>query len=75
MKDAHHDHIVLRNPHGYPTEPRDGYARDPWKATGGPDRSNNAEVQLNADGVFAITRDMFYKHFEHIGWVELQSPA
>jgi len=75
MKDARHDHIVLRNPHGYPTEPREGYACDPWKATGGPDRSNNAEVQLNTDGVFAITREMFYKHFEHIGWVELQSPT
>lgn len=75
MKDARHDHIVLRNPHGFPTKPRDGYACDPWKATGGPDRSNNGEIQLNTDGVFAITREMFYKHFKHIGWVELQSPT
>ena len=72
MKDANHDHIVLRNPHGYPTKERDGYARGSWKAIGAPGVRNNGEVQLNTDGVFAITREMFYKHFEHIGWVELR---
>ena len=73
MKDSNHDHIVLRNPHGYPTKERDGYARGSWKAIGAPGVRNNGEVQLNTDGVFAITREMFYKHFEHIGWVELRS--
>jgi hypothetical protein len=71
MRDSRHDHVVLRNPHGFPTKVRDGYAEGTWRASGRPITSSNDEVELNTGGVFAITRDMFFKHFEHVGWVEL----
>ena len=38
------------------------------------ERSSKAEVQLNTDGV-SLLREMFFEHFEHVGWVELRSPT
>lgn len=58
-------HVVLRNPHGADTDPdRDGYHAGPWDPDGGP------SVLLNKDGVFAISRKLFYENFEDIGWVD-----
>ena len=57
-------HIVLRNPHGRATQRRRGYAEGPWQA-------NGASVKLNVDGVFALSRDLFYAHFNDISWVDL----
>ena len=37
MKDARHDHIVhVAIRMDFPTKPREGYARDPWKVPGEP---------------------------------------
>lgn len=57
-------HVVLRNPHGAPTDPngRLGYHEGPWMPDGGP------PIPLNQDGVFAISRDLFYANFADIGW-------
>ena len=57
-------HIVLRNPHGRATKRRRGYAEGPWQA-------NGLSVNLNVDGVFALSRDLFYAHFNDISWVDL----
>jgi hypothetical protein len=57
-------HIVLRNPHGRATERRRGYAEGPWQI-------RSSSVQLNVDGVFALSRDLFYAHFNDISWVDL----
>lgn len=58
------EHVVLRNPHGAPTDPNDrlGYHEGPWMPDGQP------PVPLNQDGVFAISRDLFYANFVDIGW-------
>ena len=58
------EHVVLRNPHGAPTDPNDrlGYHEGPWMPDGRP------PVPLNQDGVFAISRDLFYANFVDIGW-------
>lgn len=58
------EHVVLRNPHGAPTDPngRLGYHDGPWTPDGRP------PVPLNQDGVFAISRDLFYSNFADIGW-------
>jgi len=58
------EHVVLRNPHGAPTDPDDrlGYHDGPWMPHGRP------PVPLNQDGVFAISRDLFYANFADIGW-------
>ncbi len=59
-------HVVLRNPHGADTDPdRAGYHDGPWDPDGRP------PVPLNKDGVFAISRKLFYDNFEDIGWVDL----
>jgi Calpain family cysteine protease len=59
-------HVVIRNPHGTPTDPdRPGYHDGPWE----PD--DLAPVPLNQNGVFAISRELFYTNFEDIGWVVL----
>lgn len=60
-------HVVLRNPHGAPTDPerRLGYHPGPWNPDGRP------PVPLNKNGVFAISRELFYTNFKHIGWVDL----
>lgn len=58
-------HIVLRNPHGIATQEREGYARGTWNA----DRQS---VELNKNGVFAISRALFFKNFGDIGWVDLE---
>ncbi|MEP6609197.1 MAG: C2 family cysteine protease [Burkholderiaceae bacterium] len=59
------DHVVLRNPHGVATEIRAGYAEGPWRPDG------RDAVPLNQKGVFAISPEVFFKHFDNIGWVEL----
>lgn len=62
------EHVVLRNPHGVATETRDGYAKGIWNAGERP-------VELNQHGVFAITPELFYKHFGDIGWVDVVQTA
>lgn len=64
------EHVVLRNPHGVATdaETRDGYAKGVWNA-------GERSVDLNQRGVFAITAELFYKHFGDIGWVDVESTA
>jgi hypothetical protein len=57
-------HIVLRNPHGVATTARRGYATGKWQ----PD--DRDPVELNKNGVFAISPPLFFKHFEDMGWVE-----
>ncbi|MEO8187121.1 MAG: C2 family cysteine protease [Burkholderiaceae bacterium] len=57
-------HIVLRNPHGVATTARRGYATGEWQPV---DRD---PVELNKNGVFAISPALFFKHFEDMGWVE-----
>ncbi len=57
-------HVVLRNPHGRSTETRRGYADGPWQIHG-------QSVKLNVDGVFALSRDLFYAHFNDISWIDL----
>lgn len=57
-------HVVLRNPHGRATQRRRGYAEGPWQV-------NGLSVNLNVDGVFALSRDLFYAHFNDISWVDL----
>lgn len=56
------EHVVLRNPYGFDTASRPGHAIGPWQADGMP-------VSLTTGGVFAVSRDLFYSHFKHIGWV------
>ncbi len=56
-------HIVLRNPHGVATSVRRGYATGQWKP------ADRDPVELNKNGVFAISRPLFFKHFEDMGWV------
>jgi len=56
-------HVVLRNPHGVPTEQKAGYAEGPWQVDG------REDVKLNKNGVFAISPELFYQNFENIGWV------
>lgn len=57
-------HVVLRNPHGADTDPdRRGYHPGAWDPDGRP------TVALNKDGVFAISRKLFYDNFEDIGWI------
>ena len=59
------EHVVLRNPYGFATDARrDGYKSGTWKPDGRPD------VPLNVKGVFALSRDLFYFHFRHVGWVD-----
>lgn len=60
------EHVVLRNPHGAPTDPdgRLGYHPGPWTPDGLP------PVPLNQNGVFAISSDLFYANFEDIGWID-----
>lgn len=64
LADSAVEHVVLRNPHGAPTDPNDrlGYHEGPWMPDGRP------PVPLNQDGVFAISRDLFYANFVDIGW-------
>ncbi len=57
-------HIVLRNPHGVATTVRRGYATGMWQPAG------RDPVDLNKNGVFAISPPLFFKHFEDMGWVE-----
>ncbi|MGZ9057695.1 MAG: C2 family cysteine protease [Burkholderiaceae bacterium] len=57
-------HIVLRNPHGVATTARRGYATGKWQPAG------RDPVELNKNGVFAISPPLFFKHFEDMGWVE-----
>jgi len=59
-------HVVLRNPHGFATEMRPGYAEGPWQPG---DRS----VDLNTKGVFALSPEVFKQNFKHVGWVEDRS--
>ena len=56
-------HVVLRNPHGFATEMRQGYAEGPWQA-------GNLSVDLNTRGVFALSPEVFKQNFKHVGWVE-----
>ena len=58
------EHVVLRNPHGAPTDPNNrlGYHDGPWTPDG------RTPVPLNQDGVFAISRELFYANFVDIGW-------
>ncbi len=59
------EHVVLRNPHGADINAnRNGYLSGLWKPNG------QTEVALNENGVFAISPELFYKHFEDIGWVD-----
>jgi hypothetical protein len=57
-------HIVLRNPHGVATSVRRGYAKGKWEPAG------REPVELNKNGVFAISPGLFFRHFEDMGWVE-----
>jgi hypothetical protein len=57
-------HIVLRNPHGVATTVRRGYATGEWQP------ADRDPVELNKNGVFAISPALFFKHFEDMGWVE-----
>lgn len=58
-------HVVIRNPYGAATDKsRDGYHDGPWDPAGRP------PVTLNENGVFAISRKLFYDNFEDIGWVD-----
>ena len=57
-------HIVLRYPHGRATKPRPQYATGNWE-------THSLKVNLNVDGVFALSRNVFYAHFNDISWVEL----
>jgi Calpain family cysteine protease len=57
-------HIVLRNPHGVATTVRRGYATGKWQP------ADRDPVELNKNGVFAISPPLFFKHFEDMGWVE-----
>lgn len=64
------EHVVLRNPYGYATdETRHGYKSGLWEPDG------REAVTLNKNGVCAISRELFYQHFNNIGWVELQPPT
>jgi hypothetical protein len=66
------EHVVLRNPHGASTDPngRFGYLQGPWAPDGLP------LVPLNQNGVFAISRDLFFANFRDIGWiVDTAAPA
>lgn len=58
-------HIVLRNPHGRTTVPRNGYVNDglPWNC------GEPTPVELNKLGVFAIEPALFNKCFKWAGWV------
>ena len=56
-------HVVLRNPHGFATEERPGYAKGPWKP-------GDQSIDLNTKGVFALSPDVFAANFANIGWVE-----
>lgn len=58
-------HIVLRNPHGVATTVRRGYAPGEWWQP-----ADRDPVELNKNGVFAISPALFFKHFEDMGWVE-----
>ncbi len=58
-------HVVIRNPYGAKTDKsREGYHDGPWDPDGRP------PVPLNENGVFAISRKLFYDNFEDIGWVD-----
>ena len=58
-------HVVLRNPWGRKTTVRAGFSADEsWKPDGRP------PVPLNEAGVFALSRELFYKYFGDIAWVE-----
>lgn len=60
------EHVVLRNPYGYQTDAsRPGFKSGLWKPDG------RDEVNLNKNGVLAISRELFYRHFNNIGWVDL----
>ena len=61
-------HIVLRNPHGVATTVRRGYATGKWQP------ADRDPVELNKNGVFAISPALFFKHFEDMGWVEHRPP-
>lgn len=61
-------HIVLRNPHGVATKVRRGYATGKWHPPG------RDSVELNKNGVFAISPPLFFKHFEDLGWVDHKPP-
>jgi len=56
-------HVVLRNPHGFATEMRPGYAEGPWKP-------GDRTIDLNTKGVFALSPEVFKQNFKHVGWVE-----
>lgn len=58
-------HIVLRNPFGVATKRRAGYARGPWD-------TGEQLVELNKNGVAAITPDLFYNNFDYVGWVDIK---
>ena len=60
------EQVVLRNPHGAPTDPNNrlGYHDGPWKLEG------REPIPLNEDGVFAISPDLFYANFVNIGWID-----
>ncbi len=58
------EHVVLRNPHGVATEARDGYAEGQWET------GERQPVELNKNGVLALSRELFYRHFNNIGWVD-----
>jgi hypothetical protein len=58
-------HIVLRNPYGIPTSVHEGYSTEEiWEP---PDRE---PIELNRNGVFAITEQLFFKNFRSIGWLK-----
>jgi hypothetical protein len=60
------EHVVLRNPHGKKTAVREGFSEDEsWKPDG------RSPVPLNEDGVFGLSRELFYKYFGNIAWVEV----
>lgn len=60
------EHVVIRDPYGVPNEVKNGFRWEPWLPEGRP------EVELNQRGVMAIDRDLFFKHFKNIGWVNLE---
>ena len=60
-------HIVLRNPHGFATEPRTGYSKErEWTPRG------REPVQLNQAGVFALSEELFSENFGDLGWLNVE---
>lgn len=61
------NHVVLRNPHGHPTERREGYSeKEEWLPAG------NDPVELNKAGVFAISPELLNRYFGHLGWIDYE---